>query len=66
MPLMSCIVFHRSCTLAWTCTKLCMVCMTIGICMLDAILPCHTDDHLCIPCYPLHSAFPCQDLAILV
>src|SRR3954470_10197661 len=21
------------------------------------ILPCHTDEHLCIPCYPLHSAF---------
>ena len=31
MPLMRCIVFHRSCTLAWTCTKLCMVCMTVGI-----------------------------------
>ena len=34
MPLMRCIVFHRSCTLAWASTKLCMACMTIGICML--------------------------------
>ena len=34
MPLMRCIVLHRSCTLAWACTKLCMACMTVGICML--------------------------------
>ena len=34
--------------------------------MYVAMLPCHTDGHLCIPCYPLHSAFPYQDLAILV
>ena len=33
MPLMRCIVFHRSCTLAWACTKLCMACMTVGIYM---------------------------------
>ena len=25
--------------------------------MYVAMLPCHTDGHLCIPCYPLHSAF---------
>ena len=34
MPLMRCIVLHRSCTLAWACTRLCMACMTVGICML--------------------------------
>ena len=66
MPLMRCIVFHHSRTLAWAFTKLCMVCMTVGIYMAVSILPCHTDEHLCIPCYPLHSAFPCQDFAILV
>ena len=31
MPLMGCIIFHRSCTLALACTKLCMVCMTTGV-----------------------------------
>ena len=33
MPLMRCIVFQRSRTLVWACTKLCMVCMTVGIYM---------------------------------
>ena len=33
MPPMRCNVFHRSCTLAWACTKLCTVCMTNGIYM---------------------------------
>ena len=65
MPLMRCIVFHRSCTLAWACTKLCMVCMTDGIYMAVSILPCRANEHLSIPCRPLHSALPCQDFAIL-
>ena len=39
MPSMSS-VFHRSCTLAWACTKLCTVCMTNGIYMAVSILPC--------------------------
>ena len=34
--------------------------------MYVAMLPCHTDGHPCIPRYPLHSAFPYQDSAILV
>ena len=33
MPPMRCNVFHHSCTVAWACTKLCMVCMTVGIYM---------------------------------
>ena len=40
MPSMRCNVFHRSCTLAWACTKLCTVCMTNGIYMVVSILPC--------------------------
>ena len=31
MPLMRCNVLHRSCISAWACTKLCMVCMTVGM-----------------------------------
>ena len=33
MPPMRCNVFHHSCTVAWACTKLCMMCMTVGIYM---------------------------------
>ena len=33
MPPMRCNVFHHTCTVAWACTKLCMVCMTVGIYM---------------------------------
>ena len=66
MPLMGCIVFHRSCTLALACTKLCMVCMTTGVYIAVPILPCRTDEHLCILCHPLHSALLCQIFAILV
>ena len=33
MPSMRCNVFHHSCTVAWACTKLCMMCMTDGIYM---------------------------------
>ena len=33
MPPMRCNVFHHSCTIAWACTKLCMMCMTGGIYM---------------------------------
>ena len=40
MPPMRCNVFHRSCTLAWACTKLCTVCMTNGIYLAVSILPC--------------------------
>ena len=65
MPSMRCNVFHRSCTLAWACTKLCMVCMTVGIYMflyyhvilmiISAFRVIHYIPH-----------FPYQDLAILV
>ena len=33
MPPMRCNVFHHSCNVAWACTKLCMMCMTVGIYM---------------------------------
>src|SRR4051812_3424441 len=62
MPPTRCNVFHHSGTLAWACTKLCMLCMTVGIYMVVSILPCHTDEHLCILCYPLHSALLAQIL----
>jgi len=41
MPLMRCKVFHHSCTVAWACTKLCMVCMTVGIYIYMAVLYYH-------------------------
>ena len=66
MPPMRCNVFHRSCTVAWACTKLCMVCMTNGIYMAVSVLPCRTDEHLCILCHPLHFALLCHGFAILV
>ena len=58
MPLMRCIVFHRSCTLAWACTKLCMACMTVGICMLLCyhvilmVIPAFRVSHY-IPLFPI-------------
>src|SRR3954465_12540565 len=62
---MRCNVFHHSGTSAG------LVLTMYGVydCWLiygSFILPCHTDEHLCIPCCPLHSALPWPDFAILV